>query len=70
MIQLQEGTRLTRKTYSFTATETAVIYAALRAALHDRLCHPLMDAREQNEETQTLARLLSKIDGRLRPIEN
>lgn len=67
-VELWDGTKLTRRSYSFTAEETAMIHAALRAALHDRIQHPFRDAREQREETQTLARLLSKIDGRLRPI--
>lgn len=68
MTELWDGTKLTRKTYTFTAEETAVIHAALRAALHDQIYHPFTNAREQREETQTLARLLSKIDGRMRPI--
>lgn len=68
-ITLRDGTELKPSArFTFTADEAAVIHEALRAALHEAIARPLRDPRAAQEEKYELARLLSKIDGRLRPI--
>jgi hypothetical protein len=68
-IELWDGTELRRNArFTFTGEEAAIIHHALRTVMHDRIRHPYTDRKVQRTELYELARLLTKIDGRLRPM--
>lgn len=66
MVVLRNGDPLRLSRYCFTAEEASVLHDALSSRLYEVSAWSPCSARES--EMRSIALLLSKIDGRLRPL--